>query len=75
MVMTNGKNGNHKPHKLKFLFVSYEAESGDIAWQIKKEGHEVRFATISTSGNEEVYKGLLGIEAQEMDRLQRLGVI
>ena len=26
----------------KFLFVSFESLSGDLAWQIKKEGHEVK---------------------------------
>ncbi|MBI2356391.1 MAG: phosphoribosylamine--glycine ligase [Candidatus Doudnabacteria bacterium] len=57
--MNGNKNGNHKPHKLKFLFVSFEAETGDIAWQIKKEGHEVKFATVSASGNEEVYNGFI----------------
>lgn len=47
-------NGNHsdknlpsvvsaqtKP-KYKFLFVSWEALSGDLAWKIKNEGHEVK---------------------------------
>jgi len=27
----------------KFLFVSKEALIGDVAWQVKKEGHEVRY--------------------------------
>jgi len=37
-------NGNQeqKP-KLKFLFVSIEALIGDLAWQVKKEGHEVKY--------------------------------
>jgi len=29
--------------KLKFLFVTHEALSVDLAWQIKKEGHDVKF--------------------------------
>jgi phosphoribosylamine--glycine ligase len=29
--------------KRKFLFVSEEALIGDLAWQVKKEGHEVRY--------------------------------
>lgn len=29
--------------KKKFLFVSYEALIGDLAWTIKQEGHEVRY--------------------------------
>ena len=28
---------------MKFLFVTDEALSADLAWQVKKEGHEVRF--------------------------------
>jgi len=36
------KNGNSvEPHK--FLFVSYDALAADLAWQIVKEGHDVRF--------------------------------
>ena len=31
----------NKP-KYKFLFVSWEALSGDLAWKIKNEGHEVK---------------------------------
>ena len=32
-----------KMEKRKFLFVSLSALIGDIAWQISKEGHEVRY--------------------------------
>lgn len=28
---------------MKFLFVSYDALINDIAWQVKKEGHEVKY--------------------------------
>ena len=28
---------------IKFLFVSWESLSGDLAWRIKQEGHEVKF--------------------------------
>ena len=50
----NGKNGNGIPMenkdlqpapikpKYKFLFVSWEALSGDLAWKIKNEGHEIK---------------------------------
>lgn len=42
----NGKNGNgnglNEKTKYKFLFVSWEALSGDLAWKIKNEGHEVK---------------------------------
>jgi len=34
-------NGDIKK-KYKFLFVGWESLSGDLAWQIKKEGHEVK---------------------------------
>jgi phosphoribosylamine--glycine ligase len=48
------KNGNggekpekpeksERPKKLKFLFVSYEGLIGDLIWEIKKEGNEVRY--------------------------------
>src|SRR3989344_3237132 len=33
--------------KKKFLFVSLEALSADLAWHVKKEGHDVRFSTKS----------------------------
>ena len=39
--MTNG-NGQEKK-KLKFVFVSFEGLIGDLAWQVKKEGHEVKY--------------------------------
>ena len=41
----NNGNGNGKPKNSspkKFLFVSDESLSGDLAWQIKKEGHDVK---------------------------------
>jgi len=37
----NGKNNGNK-QKYKFLFVSWESLSGDLAWQIQKEGHQVK---------------------------------
>ncbi len=40
--MNVNNNGNGKP-KRKFLFVSIEALIGDLAWAVKKEGHEVRY--------------------------------
>ncbi len=42
--------------KKKFLFVSWESLSGDLAWQIKKEGHEVK---IYIKENTDVYDGFL----------------
>ena len=36
-------NNNHK--KPKFLFVTHEALCVDLAWQVKKEGYDVKFFT------------------------------
>jgi len=36
---------NHKVEPKKFLFVSLDALTGDLAWQLKKEGHEVKYFT------------------------------
>src|SRR3989344_7173238 len=33
---------NQSKPKYKFLFVSWEALSGDLAWKIQNEGHEVK---------------------------------
>ena len=39
----NLDHGNgYKKQKYKFLFVSFESLSGDLAWKIKNEGHEVK---------------------------------
>jgi phosphoribosylamine--glycine ligase len=43
MERKNGNNSSGAPKKIKFLFVSIEALIGDLAWQIKKEGHEVKY--------------------------------
>ena len=41
--MTNGNGDSHlQKNKYKFLFVSWEASSGDLAWKIKNEGHDVK---------------------------------
>lgn len=36
-------DNNHEKQKFKFLFVSIDALIGDMAWQIKNEGHEVKY--------------------------------
>jgi len=41
-TMTNGENAIAQT-KRKFLFVSIEALIGDVAWQVLKEGHEVKY--------------------------------
>jgi len=53
----NAANGSVIPPK-KFLFVSFESLSGDLAWQIKKEGHEVK-AYVKREEDKDVYDGFL----------------
>ncbi len=52
----SGKNGFKTP--LKFLFVSLESLSGDLAWTVKKEGHEVK-VYIKEKGDADVYNGFV----------------
>lgn len=58
--MSNGEKNNQKINgiqkPIKFLFISWESMGGDIAWQLKKEGHEVRFYT-KRPYHENVYDG------------------
>ncbi|MBI2463037.1 MAG: phosphoribosylamine--glycine ligase [Candidatus Spechtbacteria bacterium] len=42
----------------KFLFISLESLSGDLAWQLNREGHEVR-AYIKAKSDADVYDGFL----------------
>ncbi len=49
------ENGNGKP---KFLFVSLESLSGDLAWTLKKEGHEVK-SFIKAKSDYDVYNGFV----------------
>lgn len=44
--------------KKKFLFVSLESLSGDLAWSIKKEGHEVK-SYIKAPDDTGVYEGFI----------------
>ncbi|MDO8517064.1 MAG: phosphoribosylamine--glycine ligase [Nanoarchaeota archaeon] len=69
----NIKNNNHTNHNgnghvlgleikqnsspKKFLFVSFESLSGDLAWQIKREGHEIK-AYIEEEDDKDVYDGV-----------------
>ena len=48
----------HKEGHKKFLFVSNESLSGDLAWQLHKEGHKVK-CSIKNSDDEDVYDGIL----------------
>ncbi|MEM0465809.1 MAG: hypothetical protein QXW97_03885 [Candidatus Pacearchaeota archaeon] len=60
----NNKNNNSEiktetnNKSKKFLFVSNESLSGDLAWQIKKEGHDVKIY-IADEGDKDVYDGFL----------------
>ncbi len=60
----NGKNNlpiiekDQKGTPRKFLFVSWESLSGDLAWQIKKEGHEVK-VYVKSEDDKDVYDGFL----------------
>lgn len=56
-VLKNG-NSHHFSAAKKFLFVSDESLSGDLAWAIKKEGHSVK-VYISSPDDKDVYDGFL----------------
>ncbi len=44
--------------KKKFLFVSWESLSGDVAWHVKNEGHDVK-VFIKREEDKDVYEGVL----------------
>jgi len=54
----NGQNQNGHIEPKKFLFVSLESLSGDLAWQLIKEGHEVK-AYIKDKHDADVYNGFI----------------
>jgi len=56
----NGHNGNgyEQVSAKKFLFVSWEALSGDLAYQIQSEGHQVK-VYIQANYDKDVYDGFL----------------
>ena len=57
----NGKkspNGDSEKKNLKFLFVGWESLSGDLAWQLTKEGYEAK-VYFKTPDDEDVYDGFL----------------
>ena len=56
-MMINNNHTENFPQK-KFLFISDESLSGDLAWQIKKEGHEVK-VFIKSEDDKDVYDGIL----------------
>ncbi len=59
---SNGNNDQEHVSKTisakKFLFVSLESLSGDLAWQLSKEGHKVK-AYIKAKTDVEVYTGFI----------------
>jgi len=54
--MNGIKNITNNPKK--FLFISFESLSGDLAWQIQNEGHEVKIF-IENERDKDVYDGFL----------------
>lgn len=54
----NGQNQNGHIEPKNFLFVSLESLSGDLAWQLKKEGYEIK-AYIKAKGDADVYNGFI----------------
>lgn len=52
----NQKNNGGEVFKKKFLFVSWESLSGDLAWQVQKEGNEVK-CYIDKQDDRDVYDG------------------
>ena len=54
--MNGIKNITNNPKK--FLFISFESLSGDLAWQIQNEGHEVKIF-IENEIDKDVYDGFL----------------
>ncbi len=51
-------NLNHSAESKKFLFVSLESLSGDLAWQLSKEGHAVK-SYIKAKSDADVYNGFI----------------
>lgn len=57
-LKTNNGQTNTDANRKKFLFVSWQSLSGDLAWQVQKEGHEVK-AYIKDPDEQDVYDGIL----------------
>lgn len=51
-------NFNTTANTKKFLFVSFESLSGDLAWHVQKEGNEVK-VYIEAESDKDVYDGFL----------------
>jgi phosphoribosylamine--glycine ligase len=74
----NGRNGHSNNHTTvypkKFLFVSWEALSGDLAYQIKSEGHEVKVC-IEAKYDEDTYDGFLDKVSNYKDHIDWADVV
>lgn len=61
--MANGEKNNQKINgiqkTMKFLFISWESLSGDLAWKIKQEGNEVKFWNRKTPEDIEIGSGFV----------------
>ena len=57
-IAQTSENGNGFKTSSKFLFVSLESLSGDLAWTVKKEGHEVKIY-IKDKRDADVYNGFV----------------
>ncbi len=51
-------NNNFAFPSKKFLFVSWESLSGDLAWQVKKEGHQI-LSYIKNETDQDVFDGFI----------------
>ena len=58
IVEENGSDKKIPPDPKKFLFVSWESLSGDLAWHVAKEGHEVK-VYIKAKTDADVYNGFV----------------
>lgn len=52
----NGKANGNGPEPKKWLFIGFEALSGDLAWKLVQEGHEVKMH-LSYEKEKEIYDG------------------
>ncbi len=56
--MTNGDQETQNKTLRKFLFIDSESLNGDLAWQVRKEGNEVKMF-ITLEGDKDVYDGFV----------------
>ena len=56
--MINGNQEMQSKTSRKFLFIDSESLNGDLAWQVRKEGNEVKMF-ITLEGDKDVYDGFV----------------